>query len=243
MKRKGLVLDFTSFLDVMLILIFIVIVNMNQVSLSANEASDKALTEAQTQLETIRLERDALTAEINLLQENANNYAALQEEYEALEQRYAALEDDYDYLRITSDYDVDDMSVYQAAIERMTKVALICSTGKNAETGNYEVTVDIYIDQAQIGEQSYVDTITITHNFNLTKEERARLNSQQVVEATRVLSRALRNQENSMVWFSIQYAYDDENFSHSDLEILTEAISNLEHSFSISCYAEKIKLY
>jgi len=50
MKKRELMLDFTSLLDVILILLFIVIANMNQVSLSAGEELTAQLTQADTKV-------------------------------------------------------------------------------------------------------------------------------------------------------------------------------------------------
>lgn len=243
MRRHGLILDFTSFLDVILILLFLVVAGMSGAALSAGEASEQALLAAEARLAEVEAEREALAAELAALSARAEDYEALAAELSALSERYAALQEEYDYLRITTDYDAEDISVYRAAIERMTKVALICETGRDEATGHPAVTVDVYRDSGQSGEGSYVDSITLLHDFSLSAEERARFRAEQVVEAARVLSRAIRDQEQPMVWFTIQYAYDDPNFSNQDLVILEEAISNLEHSFPVSCYAERIKLY
>ena len=76
----------------------------------------------------------------------------------------------------------------------------------------------------------------------MTKEERTRLIAEQVTEVTKVLSTVISDVDLEMMWFSVQYYYEDENFSNIDLEIINEAIKNIERIFSKSCYIEKIKL-
>lgn len=243
MKKKELILDFTSLLDVILILLFIVIANMNQVSLSAGDELNARLSEADAHIQQLNEEREQLAAQLEAMQISEAENAALSQELQQLEQSYTALQDEYDHLKIITDYDEDDLSVYEAAIEKITRVVLICDTSLNAATGNQEVKVDIYLDSHGGGQQSYVDSVVIVHDFSLSKEERTRLSADQVVEMTKALSAALRDDQNKMAWFSIQYAYDDENFANSDLEIINKAMDNLEHSFAISCYAEEMKIY
>lgn len=243
MKKKELILDFTSLLDVMLILLFIVIANMNQASLTVGDELNAKLSEAGAQIQQLNEEREQLLMQLDALQANEQEYAAAVMELQQLEQNYAALQDEYDHLKIITNYDENDLSVYEAAIEKITRVVLMCDTSLNTATGNQEVKVDIYLDADGGGQQSYVNSVVIVHDFSLSAEERARLNADQVVKMTKALSAALRNDQSKMAWFSIQYAYGDENFANSDLEIINKALDNLEHSFDISCYAEEMKIY
>ena len=211
MKKRELILDFTSLLDVIMILLFVVIHNMNQASLSAYEETERELAEVQSQVEALADERDNLLAQV---------------------------ED----LKIISGLDVDDMSVFKATIERMAKITLICTTEMNDETDNYEVRVDIYLGTDQNDAQSLVDSVIIEHDLELTREERMRFNAEQVTKVTKVLENMLKDVDLKLLWFSIQYAYEDENFSNLDLEILSRSISDLERILSKSCYIDKIKL-
>ena len=243
MKKKELILDFTSLLDVIMILLFVVISNMNQASLAVSEEAERAVLEAQSQIEELSDERDDLLLQIEDLIENELNYADVSSQLEELKNRYDMLQNEYDYLKITTSYDANDTSVYEATIERMAKVVLICSTDENHVTGNYEVKIDIYLDGNMNGESSFLESVIIEHDLNLSREERERLNAEQVLNVTRVLSGALRDVDKEMIWVSIQYAYDDDNFSSSDLRIIKESINNLQRSFSKTCYVDEIKLY
>lgn len=219
MKKKELILDFTSLLDVIMILLFVVISNMNQASISVNEETKTALSEAQSQIEDFS------------------------NQLEDMRMEYDSLQNEYDYLKITTGYDANDMTVYEATIERVAKVILICNTSKNAITGNYEVSVDIYLSENVSGESSFVESVIIEHDLDLTQDERREFNAEQILNMTRVLSNVLRDVDESMIWISIQYAYDDENFSNSDLRIIRESINNLERSFAKSCYTDEIRIY
>lgn len=236
-------LDFTSLLDVILILLFIVIANMNQASAAAGEELTAQLTEADARIQVMEQEREQLLSQLEEMRIGEAENAALRQEFEQLQEQYASLQEEYDHLKITTNYDEDDVSVYQAAIEKTSHVVLICDTALNSATGNQEVNVDIYLDGAGEGKQSYVSSVVLVHDFSLSAEQRERLWADQTVDMTMALSAALREDAGKMAWFSIQYHYDDKNFANSDIEIINRAIENLEHSFGIPCYAEEMKIY
>lgn len=242
MKKRELILDFTSLLDVIMILLFVVIYNMNQASLSANEEIESKLAEARAQVEALSGERDDLLEQVDDILGREVSYADIGLELETIKQNYDTLENDYAYLKIISDRNADDMSVFKATIERMAKVTLICTAEENEETHNYEVRVDIYLGTDQNDAQSLADSVTIEHNFSLTRDERMRFNAEQVTKVTKVLEDMLKDVDLKLLWFSIQYTYEDENFSNLDLEILNRSISDLERVLSKSCYIDKIKL-
>ena len=243
MKKKELMLDFTSLLDVILILLFIVIANMNQASAAAGEELTARLTDSEARIQMLEEERTQLSAQLEEMRiSEAENAAAIQE-LDQLQERFEALQEEYDHLKITTNYDEDDVSVYREAIEKTTRVVLMCDTAHNSATGNQEVKVDIYLDSGEDGKQSYVSSVVLVHDFSLLAEERERLWADQTVDMTMALSSALREDAGRMAWFSIQYHYDDKNLANSDIEIIKKAIENLEHSFGIPCYAEEMKIY
>lgn len=243
MKKKELILDFTSLLDVIMILLFVVIGNMSLATIETGAAAEQELAEKQAQVEELSGEMEELLSQIESVQELEQKNADLELELKVLQENYAALWDEYDYLKIVSDFDASDTSVYGKVIERMTKVVLLCETGKNEETGKQEVEVGVYLVSMDEERKSHVASVVLEHDFSLSKEERAVLVAEHVTEVTKVLSDALRGETEDIVWFSVQYSYDDENFSNSDLEIISEAIGNLERSFSKTCFIEKIKIY
>ncbi|MBE5931231.1 MAG: hypothetical protein E7268_09300 [Lachnospiraceae bacterium] len=250
MKKRELILDFTSLLDVIMILLFVVISNMSLVSANANaaareetEAAKEALAAEQMQAEEAAEKIAELNAKLAELEEVKQNNADLELELKVLLENHTALLEEYDYLKIITDFDASDTSAYGQVIKRMTKVLLLCETGENEETGFPEVRVGIYRSGGTEEEKTYVTSVVLVHDFSLTKDERAELAAGQVTELTKALSGALRENTEEVVWCSVQYAYDDENFSQSDLEVIGEAIGNLERSFSKTCFMEKIKIY
>lgn len=250
MKKRELILDFTSLLDVIMILLFVVVSNMSLVSANANaaakeesEAAKEALAAEQLQAEEAAEKIAELNEKLTELEDVKQNNADLELELKVLLENHTALLEEYDYLKIITDFDASDTSAYEQVIKRMTKVLLLCDTGTNEETGLPEVRVGIYRSGGTEEEKTYVTSVVLTHDFSLAKEERAELAAGQVTEMTKALSGALREASEDVVWCSVQYAYDDENFSQSDLEVIDEAIRNLERSFSKTCFMEKIKIY
>ncbi len=250
MKKRELILDFTSLLDVIMILLFVVISNMSLASVNANAAAKEETEAAQEALETEQRKAEEAAEKLAELNEklaelsdvNQKN-ADLELELKVLLENHTALLEEYDYLKIITDFDASDTSAYGQVIKRMTKVLLLCETGQDEETGYPEVRVGIYRSGGTEEERTYVTSVTLVHDFSLSKEERAEHAAGQVTEVTKALSGALRDTTEEVVWCTVQYAYDDENFSQSDLDVIGEAIRNLERSFSKTCFMEKIKIY
>ncbi|MBQ6703580.1 MAG: hypothetical protein IJN08_02065, partial [Clostridia bacterium] len=135
MKKKELILDFTSLLDVILILLFIVTASMSRASLSANDEISAELEQTAAQLALLDEEREQLLFRLEILEaEEAEQRAALLE-LQQLKESYAALEDEYDHLKITTGYHEDDLTLYREAIEKVTRVVLLCETSLNSATG------------------------------------------------------------------------------------------------------------
>lgn len=248
MKKRQLILDFTSLLDVIMILLFVVISNMSIASLKVNEEASQNAIEAGAQIETLTGEKQELLLQLESAKEDSEEYRNAYDEVLAslkeLESKYAGLQEEYDYLKIVTGYDSNNTLVYEEALKRMAKVVLICDTGTDAATGNPCVEIKIYRSESGAEtQQSYAESVKVIHDFSLTKDERAKFNAEQVIEVTKALSGVLRNEANNIIWFLVQYKYDDENFSNTDLEIISKAIENLEKSFSKSCYMEEVKLY
>ncbi|MBQ2985016.1 MAG: hypothetical protein IJD61_01200, partial [Clostridia bacterium] len=89
MKKKELILDFTSLLDVILILLFIVTASMSRASLSANDEISAELEQTAAQLALLDEEREQLLFRLEILEaEDAEQRAALLE-LQQLKESYA----------------------------------------------------------------------------------------------------------------------------------------------------------
>lgn len=206
MKKRNLILDFTSLLDVILILLFIVLANMNQSSLEAIE-------QAQTTTQVLESQVEILT------QEN-------QEYQESLE-------------RIQTQA-TENVDIYASVIDEMTKVTLICETSIHPDTADPEVHVAIYVDMGTTGQKTLAATYVIVHESGLTTSQRQILSANQILDLSQVLTGVLDAQQSPLIWFMVQYDYDDALFTYSDLTILNSAIANVELGLSVPCYLEKI---
>lgn len=220
MKKRDLILDFTSLLDVIMILLFVVLGNMGYASLKNAEANRQELEQARQQ--TAQAEAGA---------------AQLQQALDELSDRYEALRDDYDYLKITTGYDENDTTVYQQAIQKTARACVILSS-----TGSDAVELTLYLDGGT-GAQTFAGSMTLTHDTTLSREERDRLSAAAATELTRQLSRALEGCTSPMIWFTVQYPYTDAGVTHYDLEVIRRAVENLGRSYDLPCYLTELKLH
>lgn len=216
MKRRELVLDFTSLLDVILILLFIVTSGIGASAKADSEAAEQAVSQAQAQAE------------------------ALEGELAELQDRYDQLSDDYDYLKITSQYDAGDTTVYQQAMKRVTQAVLDCQGGGDASGAQAEI--GLYV--AAVGGDGravFAGRQVVAHDFALSPAQRAERGAQQANDLAKLLADALRDDQAPVIWFTVQYRYDDENFTYSDLEIIRRAINIFEAAFDKPCYYSVLK--
>lgn len=223
MKRRELVLDFTSLLDVILILLFIVTSGIGESSQAASDRAEQSAARAQAQVEALEGERGQLSQELDELRE-----------------KYGQLLEDYDYLKITSHYNAGDTSVYRQAIGRVTQAVLDCRGGGNASAAQAEFC--LYVAPAGgDGRAVFAGRRSMAHDFALSPAQRAQRSTQQANELAKLLADTLRDDGAPVIWFTIQYDYEDENFTYSDLEVIRKAISIFESAFDKPCYYSVLK--
>jgi len=223
MRRRELVLDFTSLLDVIMILLFIVTTGIGASAKAEGERAEQAVAQAQAQTEALEGEREKLSQEL----------AALQEQYDQLQA-------DYDYLKISTNYDAGDTSVYQQAMGRVTQAVLDCRGSGDSQGAQAEI--GLYIAPAGgDGRAAFAGQRSMAHDFTLTPAQRAEHSARQVNELAKLLADALRDDQAPVIWFTIQYRYSDENFTYADLTIIRKAISVFEAAFDKPCYYSVLK--
>lgn len=220
MKRKrDLALDFTSLLDVIMILLFVVICNMSQAAIEANEnaeAANKELEGAKEQLE--------------------DNQAKIDE----LSSSNQSLNDELAQFTINGEQTSQNMSdAYGSAIDNTTKVLLKCSTGMDIDTNNHKVSVEVVIKNQN--NNATKTELKIIHDFSLSYDDRVDFNNKQVSDMTAELKNALGTVNSPLVWFMIEYEYADENFSNSDLEMIKDSIKDLQLETGINYQVEEIR--
>ncbi|GEM_PF-1390502 len=246
MKKRELILDFTSLLDIIMIILFLV---LGSVSESAATAQDEAQTAKEQaiarmkQIEELTAQVEELSDKLAAQSDDADKLSeqieAAQKSYDELSVRYDALLGDYEYLKLISDYGADDSKVYEAVIERTGKVVLYCNSDKN-DDGKDVAVFSIYTDA---GEEGFVlsGTFEVEHDTAMSSQERADYKARSITAATQFLLDVLREDESSMLWFSIYYDYDDLNISSFDMEVIEAAIDNLELRFDKRCYYIRFK--
>lgn len=218
-KKSELLLDFTSLLDVIMIILFVVICNMNNAAMEANqsaEAANKELILAKEQLSDNESKLDELTGDNESLKEELAQFTINGEN--------------------TSQ---DKAEAFGSAIDNTVKVMLKCKTGMDIDTNNHKVSIDVVI-KGKGSDTSRTEALII-HDFSLSREERAVFNATQVKNMTETLKDSLLGLDAPLIWFMIEYDYKDENFSNTDLEMINDAIDDLSLLLGITCQVEELR--
>lgn len=216
-KKKNLILDFTSLLDVIMILLFVVICNMSQASLEANENAEKSqesLANAEMRLEDMQDKLDELSADNEALNMELSRY------------------------QINSGDSVSS-EAYEAILGSTTKVIMKCETGMDTETNKHMVSIDIIIKNKD--ETARQTTAKIIHDFDLSRKERDQFNAKQIGSIKEELEKYLTYSDTGLIWVLIEYDYRDENFSNADLEIIRDSVEMIETDLNVTCYIEEMK--
>lgn len=216
-KKKNIILDFTSLLDVIMILLFVVICSMSNASLEANENAKKtqeSLADAETKLEDMQDKLDVLSADNEALNMELSSY------------------------KLNSDDPVSS-EAYEAILGSTTKVIMKCETGMDTETNKHMVSIDIMIKNKD--ETARQTTAKIIHDFDLSRKERDEFNARQIGSIKDELKKYLTYSDTKLIWVLIEYDYRDENFSNADLEIIHDALETIEADLNITCYIEEMK--
>ncbi|MCM1082873.1 MAG: hypothetical protein NC393_13500 [Clostridium sp.] len=216
-KKKNLILDFTSLLDVIMILLFVVICNMSNASLEANEnakKSQESLADAEIKMEDMQGKLDALSADNEALKMELSEYQI-------------------------NDGDPVSAEAYETILNSTTKVIMKCGTGMDTETNKHMVIIDIIIKNKE--ETARQATAKIIHDFGLSRRERDAFNAKQIGSIKEELEKYLTYADTKLIWVLIEYDYRDENFSNADLEIIRDAVQMIEADKNVTCYIEEMK--
>lgn len=231
MKKRDLVLDFTSLLDVIMIILFVVISSMGQTSFNAKE-------EAQKQME----ENAGIQQELEIAQQSLQN---LQYEYDEMGANNQELQKQVQELlkenNLYKTEDIDKGLLYESLMEKSKKITLICTPYINSNKSNSnEVEITVYSGESG-AEQEALDIVIFTHNFDLTREERIAKNAEMQADMYSSLENLIKGNDLELIFITIEYTYGDKNFSQTDLNNIIKAVDDLERNYSITCYIDKVK--
>ena len=231
MKKRDLVLDFTSLLDVIMIILFVVISSMGQASFNAKEEAQKQMEEnagiqqeleiAQQSLQNLQYESDEM---------GANNQELQKQVQELLKEN-----------NLYKTEDIDKGLLYESLMEKSKKITLICTPYINSNKSNSnEVEITVYSGESG-AEQEALDIVIFTHNFDLTREERIAKNAEMQADMYSSLENLIKGNDLELIFITIEYTYGDKNFSQTDLNNIIKAVDDLERNYSITCYIDKVK--
>ena len=222
--RRETHLDFTSLLDVIMILLFIVLAGIGQ---RANITKDE-LEAAKVSMEALKEDAAEKDRELRLME---SREAELSAQLESLSAEYG------DY-RALHDGTAAEAEVYEAVLHSLKRMALVCRPVQDASSGNWEVEVTLYRENGQEG-AARSDVFRIRHDFTLGPEERRRFNASQELAATAFLKENLTDLKDGVCLLTVQYPSVSENFSSLDLDILEKAAANLRDELDLKLYVER----
>lgn len=215
MKKRDLVLDFTSLLDVIMIILFVVISGMGQASMNAKKEAEEKIKEVEGIKKELSVTRTSLEEKVDsLLKENETLKAKAESQ------------------------DMDEAKLYESLMEKSTKITLVCLPYVN--DGKNEVKIRIYSGRGG-REQEERSSVIFNHDFNLSREERLSENAKMQERMYQALEKEVSGIETRLVLVEIQYTYGDKNFSQSDLDVINGAVQDLERKLNKTCYIDKMK--
>ncbi len=135
----------------------------------------------------------------------------------------------------------EHIALYQDVIEEMAKVNIICETSVDEATGFDQVEVRIYIEDDG-GRKSLGEEYILIHEENLTSSQRQILQNNQRIALGKILIDLLSEEDSPLIWLMVQYDYEDVGFTYWDLEIIREAVEDLEVTIDKPCYLEQINI-
>lgn len=231
MKKRDLVLDFTSLLDVIMIILFVVLSDMGQASFDAKQEAQKQIEENVAIQQKLEDSQKALIDLQNECDEMAISNEELQKQVEELikENNLYAAED------------IDLALLYEGLMAKSKKIVLICTPYINSnKSDSNEVEITVYSGE-YADEQEALDVVIFTHDFNLTRDERIARNAEMKADMYRALESIVKDNDLELVFITIEYTYGDKNFSQTDLNNIIGAVDNIERNYSITCYIDKVK--
>lgn len=245
MKREKN-LDFTSLLDVIMILLFIVLSGIGRRA----QTTEAELKKAESRAQATEAELKKAESRAAVLSESVQAYeeeiAQLSAENIDLNTELDAVLEQYTDLKTITDYGSGGyQKAYPAVLRRVAKSTIVCLPEPEAHSDRWNVRVDLYIDRTYDNSLVYTDTYTLIHDYDLSPYERRRANARQELEMTKFLETCLMQDEEPMeyCYITIQYPAGDENFSSLDLDIIERAISNIQNERGLKCYIEKAGIF
>lgn len=249
MKKRDLVLDFTSLLDVIMIILFVVVSSMGQASYEAKEEAREAVAESEIIKEDMATMEQDMSAMQQSVASMQSEKESVEEEKATLEEKIQELEKENRELRAENGRsDVDEAAMYEMLMKKSTKMTLICTTKADSSDesvstdGNAFSKVEIALYRGNIGEeQQSVDKVTFVHDFSLSQDERAEANALMQKDLYDSIKKAIGSTDAKLILFTVEYTYSDKDFSQADLDIISEAIGDIERYLGVTCYIDKVK--
>ena len=228
MKRNNY-LDFTSLLDVIMILLFIVLTSIGNKAITAQEQLTESLAEADSRINELEKKNEDLQ----------NDLTDIEATYQELNSQFETLSQQYNDLLLIHEKSLDNSDIYSAVINKITKILLVCNPEQDKRTGDWNVAIELYLGKNYNKETQYINTTSIIHDLNLSNSDRKVFNEKQTNQIVEFLDSNLDNHDVDAFYIILQYPYSDENISSLDLSVLEESIKRYELKTNVKCIVEE----
>lgn len=236
MKKRDIVLDFTSLLDVIMIILFLILAGLKQsADISDDGLKDKEerITELESELDKANSTLESITSE---LEKEISEKNDLISDYDDIKNEYDLL------LAENGNSDIKDENLLEILLKKSDKLIFNCSS-YSKDNNPDEASVEIKIYYAENGKDpEEKNTVVFKHDFRLNSEERKKKNASMQSNLYKVLKDEIQSSDSECILASIQYSYNDKNISQSDLDIIYGALNDIETNESKKCFTEKVKL-
>ncbi len=236
MKKRDIVLDFTSLLDVIMIILFLIIAGMKQTS----DNTDNGLKEKDERIAQLENEIEKVNSELELSSSDLKKEVS---EKNDIKLSYDELKNEYDLLSAEKGFDeIEDNVLLETLLNKTDKLVFNC-TSYSKENNSDEASVEIKIYFAENGKDpEEINMAVLKHDFRLNSEERKKKNAEMQANLFKILKDVVSDSDSDCILATIQYPYNDKNFSQTDLEIIYGALNDIETSCSKKCFTDKVKL-
>lgn len=237
MRKRNLLLDFTSLLDVIMIMLFIVMSSLGQSTLEKQSEIEKQEAELHAENALIN-EKAEKILEKNVILESEKEL--LQLENDALLAENSLLSSENDYLRALNGDNVENKEgLLKSLLEDSVRIILDCSSEDNSSSSIEKVNISLFYGTGTGDKALSSNIIAIQHDRTLTREERQKRNNEMRTTLAKGIKNLLDETDKDIAIITIRLKKGDQLISQSDVDIIEGAIRDVS-SEQIRCITDRM---
>lgn len=237
MKKRSLNLDFTSLLDVIMILLFIVVSSMGQATLDKQKDYEQYKEELQAEDAIIKMQAEEIADRNGVLE--AENSELLLENGELTTENSKLIAEN-EYLRALNGESVDNKeSLLQSLFEDSVRIILDCSSANDSSSSIEKVNINLFYGTGTSDKELSTNIISIQHDRTLSREERQQKNAEMQNSLANEIRSILERNGKEIAIITIRLKKGDPGITLSDVEIIDGAIRELSEE-QIRCISDRM---